>query len=93
MEEYPPMTFPPLMPCCSESIGAVQELAKVTARLQQRVARLQSRALDMSRIKIHSNTETNVNGHGSTPGLWWVQAAALSLVTISAWWPAPFYTS
>ena len=78
------MTFPPLMPCCSESIGAVQELAKVTARLQQRVARLQSHAADMSRIKTHSNTETNVSGHGSNPGRWWVQAATLSLVTISA---------
>ena len=74
------MTFPPLMPCCSESIGAVQELAKVTARLQQRVARLQSRATHMSRNKI----QTNVGGHGSNPGRWWVQAAALSLVTISA---------
>ena len=78
------MTFPPLMPCCSESIGAVQELAKVTARLQQRVARLQSRATQMSRSKIHSNGDTNVGSYGSTPGRWWVQAAALSLVTISA---------
>ena len=76
------MTFPPLMPCCSESIGAVQELAKVTAKLEQRVARLQSRALDMSRNKIHSKAEANVDG--STPGRCWVQAAALSLVTISA---------
>ena len=62
----------------------MQELAKVTARLQQRVARLQSRDLDMSRNKTHSNTETNVGNYGSNPGRWWVQAAALSLVTISA---------
>ena len=60
----------------------MQELAKVTARLQQRVARLQSRALDMSRNKINSNAEANVDG--STPGRWWVQAATLSLITISA---------
>ena len=77
------MTFPPLMPCCSESIGAVQELAKVTARLQQRVARLQSRAAHMSH-KINSNGDTNVGSYGSTPGRCWVQAAALSLVTLSA---------